>query len=123
MVAVVEHPADVLDGPRHPEHDPERDALPQPHAERLAEVVAGDRLHVLHGVLLGQLHEPGEVERRPCRDREGLLQLRVAAWVGHDLQPPGLALKPHLARRRSGGRGRGKGLPRSTSPNSSCGVR
>jgi len=60
-------------------------------------LLAGDALDVAHGVRLGQLEQPIEVERRSQIGRQRVLEHGVARWIGHDFQPPRLSLEPHLA--------------------------
>ena len=97
VVAVVEHPAEVLARPREPEHLPQRHAFPEAHPERAADVQAGHHLREPDRVFLTEPEQAGEVEGGPVVPGELPAERGRVVGVGDDLQPPGVPRQPDLA--------------------------
>jgi hypothetical protein len=96
VVAVVEHPAQVLLRFRQPHDVAERDAFPETHAERPADVVAGHHLEEADRPLFGQLHQRVPVQRRALLARQRIPQIGLVLGVGDHLQLPRLPREADL---------------------------
>ena len=96
VVAVIVHPPNIGGWLCQPDDGPQRHTFPQTHPEGVLHVVARHRLEEAHGMFVGQLHEPLEVEGVALFPGHRVDHRGIAFGVGDDIQLPGLTLQPDL---------------------------
>ena len=95
-MAMVKHAPDVRRWFGGPDDAAKRHSLPQSHAQRRANVVAGHDLEKPHRVFLPELQECLEIQRVALRPRERVAHLRIALGIRYDIELPGFPFQADL---------------------------
>ena len=95
-MAMVKHAPDVRRRFGGPDDVAKRHPLPQAHAQRRANVVAGHDLEKPHRVFLPELQERLEIQRVALRPRERVAHQRIALGIRNDVELPSFTFQANL---------------------------